>query len=174
MTSRLWFPRSQSRFSQCGPLAIALLLAVFCSGPVVLAQPLRADPAQNAAPRGQPKASGAERSAGGKIDFHAMVEALANRNAEPKLDHKFRPHFGPKYDWSEKGRVWNTVNALIGNAEAAWPELVAHLDDDRYCLTVKTIDAFVYNWSVGEMCREIVGRNLAEAYFRSIPLYELV
>lgn len=170
MASDLWFPLNYPRFSHCGPLAIALLLVVAVSGPVAHAQPLPTDPAQNAAPRGQPEG----RALGGKTDAHAMVEALANHNFQPKLDHEFRPHLGSAYDWSEKGRVWNAVNALIGNAEEAWPELVMHLDDDRYCLTVQTIDGFVYNWSVGEMCREIVGRNLGEACFQSVPLYELV
>lgn len=120
------------------------------------------------------QAGSAEPAGGGKIDAPALVEALANRNPQPTLDHSFYPRLGPRYDWSENGRIWKAVMALIDHAEEAWPALVAHLGDDRYCLTVETLDEFVYNWSVSDMCREIIGSNLSQAYFRAIPLYKLV
>jgi hypothetical protein len=120
------------------------------------------------------QAGGAEPAGGGKIDARALVEALANRNPQPTLDHSYYPRLGPRYDWSENDRIWKAVTALIDHAEEAWPALVAHLGDDRYCLTVETLEGFVYNWSVSDICREIIGRDLSQAYFQAIPLYKLV
>jgi len=103
------------------------------------------------------------------LDARAMVEALANHNQAPKLvGEGHDPIFGTKFDWPENDRVWKAISLLVEHAEDAWPELVRHLDDERYCITLKAWSGFTYNWTVGEMCREIIGRNLAEAYYQDL------
>lgn len=110
------------------------------------------------------------------VDTSTMVEALANHNPPPNLLAIIPdavppcriPLFDAEFDWRENDRVWRAVSVLIEHAEDAWPELVKHLDDERYCITIEVSSSFTYNWNVGDMCREIIGRNLAEAYYRNI------
>jgi hypothetical protein len=147
---------------------VLLLLVIHCGAVAVLGQPpasaeMRSDirkPSQDAG-----------------IDARAMVEALANDNRVPDLMGPVRldPIFDTKYDWSEDRRVWGAIPVLVRNAENAWSELVRHLDDRRYCTTSETMNGFTYNRTVGDICREIVGRNLSEAYYRNmLPESELL
>ena len=127
----------------------------------------------------QPAASEKQESPAMKpSDARAAVEALANRNPAPNLTgpDNSRPIFAEKFDWSEDKRVWDAVPALVRHAEEAWPVLVKHLDDDRYCIALETAESgFTCNWTVGDMCREVVARNLAEAYYQNLrPLTQLV
>jgi hypothetical protein len=108
----------------------------------------------------------------------AAVEALVNRNHVPDLvgDHT-TPIFDDKFDWAENGRVWKAISRLVENenAEVAWTELVAHLDDEHYCITLKNIEGFTCNWTVGDICQDIVGGTLAAAYYRHMrPLKAIV
>ncbi len=106
---------------------------------------------------------------GPKIDSRAMVEALANRNAAPKhVGTRHEPIFDSKFDWRENDRAWTALKIVIQNAEAVWPELVSHLDDDRYCVTCKWFSGFTYDRTVGQACRDVILRNLSCGYFESI------
>lgn len=104
-----------------------------------------------------------------EIDARAMVEALANHNAPPKLvDTRHFPIFDPKFDWQEDNRVWEATELLIRRAEAAWPELVSHLDDKRYCITLRSFSGYTYTWTVGDMCGRIISKNLCKAYYQTL------
>jgi hypothetical protein len=110
-------------------------------------------------------------------DAHSFVEALANRNPPPTYEVPLHslPIYDNKYDWSESNRVWKAIPILIRHAEEAWPELVKHIDDKRYCMTVKMFDDSICNWNVGNFCRDIMGRSLSEAYYRNLrPLTKIV
>lgn len=104
-----------------------------------------------------------------KIDARALVEALANRNPSPKLvGSRHQPIFDPKFDWKEDERVWDASKLLIRHAEAAWPELVRHLGDERYCITLKWWSGHTYTWTVGRMCAHIISENLSAGYYRTL------
>lgn len=103
-------------------------------------------------------------------DTRALVEALANRNAAPAFAGRWHyPAFDERYDWREYQRVWSAIGALLRHAEHAWPDMVNHLDDDRYCITLLETDSdYTYNWTVGDMCRAVIADNLSEAYYRNL------
>jgi hypothetical protein len=106
-----------------------------------------------------------------KDDPKARIESLVNHNSPPKLvaDQGDRiPIFDAKYDWVEYSRVWNAVRELAPHADTLWPELVKHLDDNRYCLTVFTFTESTYNWTIGDVCRELIGATLAKPYDRNL------
>jgi hypothetical protein len=149
-------------------LAILLLLVAHCCAiPVLGQQPASSERHESRIVKPSEKAS---------VDVRALVEALANRNPVPNLvgkDHP-KPIFEKKVDWLEDDRVWMAIPVLVRNAEDAWPEMVKHIDDQRYCITLETTESGItYNWTVGDMCRYIVAGNLAAAYHRNLrPLTE--
>ena len=103
-----------------------------------------------------------------KNDARATIEKLVNRNPVPKLvgtQGEARPIFDVKYDWAEYHRVWDALRELAPNAETLWPELVKHLDDDRYCMTAWTFSENTHNLTVGEVCRQLISDSLSEAYY---------
>jgi hypothetical protein len=111
------------------------------------------------------------------VDPHVIVEALANKNTPPRLidDNYHFPIFDDKYDWTEYNRVWDAIKVVIKNEEEAWPELVSHLEDERYCITYESMSGRNSNRSIGDMCRIIIGRNLSEAYFQKMqPGLEII
>jgi hypothetical protein len=102
----------------------------------------------------------------------AAVEALVGRNPVPGLAglHGCDPIFAKDYDWGEYGRVWMAFQTLIDHAEDAWHEMVGHLDDSRYAITVNSGLScdYAYNWTVGDACFRIVQNTLTEAHFRHL------
>ncbi len=106
-----------------------------------------------------------------------MVEALANRNPAPALagDRLPDPVFAENYDWQEDTRVWIAFHALVDHAEDAWHEMVAHLDDGRYCLVYDTVNVsstkgYAVILTVGEACREIIAGSLTDVYLQHLQL----
>lgn len=122
---------------------------------------------QNSQTSSQDKVSG-ETDQGG-VDIRRMVEALANDNPPPKhVGTRHKPIFAADFDWQQDARVWKAVEDLIPRAEEAWPELLSHLDDQRYCVTYKAFSGFTYDDTVGWMCCEIMLRNLSAGYFEKV------
>lgn len=109
-----------------------------------------------------------------ELDAHAMVEALVNHNPAPKIEKHRSPLFDARYDWAEHKRAWKAIPILVGHAEDVWSELVEHLDDERYCTTVMAFSGVPYDWSVGDVCRMILSRNLSEAYYRNLKPMSLM
>jgi hypothetical protein len=104
-----------------------------------------------------------------EIDTRAMVEALASNNTPPKhVGTRHTPIFDSDFDWGEHDRAWKALKLVIQDAEVAWPELVSHLADDRYCVTYKSFSGFTYDYTVGQACREVILRNLSRGYFETI------
>ena len=112
-----------------------------------------------------------------KNDARATIEKLVNHNPVPRLvgsAGEARPIFDVTYDWAEYHRVWEAVRELAPKAEALWPELVKHLDDDRYCLTAWTFSEYPLNLTVGEMCRKLISDCLSQGYFQHLRPNSLV
>ena len=98
-----------------------------------------------------------------------IVEALANRNHPPKHVGEFHePIFDAKFDWREDERVWDALDLATKHAEEAWPELVKHLNDDRYCVTYESFSEYTYDFTVGRVCRVIILRSLSAGYFSGV------
>src|SRR5688572_19637004 len=103
------------------------------------------------------------------LDTRALVESMANRNRPPKhVGMQHTPIFDATFDWREDARVWKALESVIQRAEEAWPELVNHLDDERYCVTYEAFSGFTYDRTVGEICRTILLRNLSRGYFETV------
>jgi hypothetical protein len=110
------------------------------------------------------------------FDSIATIRSLENRNPHPLVR---VPRGGPDhialfdkdYNWSEYERVRKAIQTLAANAEEAFPELVAHLDDGRYCTTVwfpgSSVD-MEENESVGDVCRMIIANWLSAPYSRDL------
>lgn len=89
-------------------------------------------------------------------DYAAMIEALASRNKKPEIVDG-RPLFLPHFDWEDQTRVLKAFSSLRSDAsEELWEELLKHLDDDRYSLTMEFNESGCgVNYSVGRLCRNL-------------------
>jgi hypothetical protein len=105
-------------------------------------------------------------------DISNMIENLVNHNPEPRLVEKGgSPLFDDNFDWGEQQRIQKSaIPTLIKNAEEAWPDLVKHLDDERYCITAISISDYTHNMTVGYICRKIIAENLAAAYLSNMNI----
>lgn len=112
------------------------------------------------------------------VDAMGLIDALVNHNPAPIMtnpplrfpptEDEGLPLFDKKYDWSEYDRANKAVDSLVAHAEEAWPELLKHFDDKRYCMTYK--GDYGQNYSVGDMCEQIVHDYLVEGYSRHLPV----
>jgi hypothetical protein len=109
------------------------------------------------------------------VDSRALLDALRNQNPAPAFvgGELPSPIFAKNFDWKEDARVWGALRKLIDHAEDAWHEMVAHLGDDRYCLTYNTVDVsstrgYAINWTVGDACREIIDSALTDGYLECL------
>src|SRR5262245_28505688 len=74
----------------------------------------------------------------------AMIEALANKNAPPKI---VQIGDGPEglvavfpldYDWKEQARVEKALLAILADERIeVWDAMMAAADDRRFCLTAR-------------------------------------
>jgi hypothetical protein len=108
------------------------------------------------------------------------VESLVSANARPTIEDSPYPIVPTNFNWMEQERTWSAVNTVSSHSARFWPDLVAHLDDERYCVTVKSlVSDRDYNWSVGDVCSAIIGRTLSQAYYEdiepeSLSLYRVI
>jgi hypothetical protein len=96
--------------------------------------------------------------------WRELVESLATRNPKPEIvvvrkgnvdPRNFVPLFSPDYDWVEYRRVVDVFLQLAkSDSPELWEELVKHIHDDRYALTMQD-DWDVANWSVGKICARL-------------------
>jgi hypothetical protein len=111
-------------------------------------------------------------------DYAKLIDSFANKNPVPKLigeSYEKKAVFARDYDWKENARVIKAIEAVIKNADVAWPALIEHLDDERFCLVYYVSIAtpeYARLESVGSVCREIVLGNITELYDRHLPGYK--
>jgi len=104
---------------------------------------------------------------GESFDAKKVVKSLASKNSAPKLtgdEDERKPIFDERYDWGEQERIQEAIQLLVEHAAEAWPELVNHLDDKRYAITYRVLDS-AYNFSIGEICEQIISDNISQAYY---------
>ena len=73
-----------------------------------------------------------------ELTIKQLIDGLANKNPPPPFSDKGGPPlvtFPRNYDWTEQARVLSVWQQLNDRAEEALPELVAHLDDKKYCVS---------------------------------------
>jgi hypothetical protein len=90
----------------------------------------------------------------------ALVDSLANHNLSPQIvgQNPQQPLFPDNYDWKEQDRVLDVVGDILNRTDSIWPELIDHLQDQRYSLTLNNDDAErVNNSSVGSL--QVYSRN---------------
>jgi hypothetical protein len=96
-----------------------------------------------------------------------MVQSLVNRNAAPTLVRVPGGRmalFSDDYDWTEQARINKVLHVLnMEGREDLWEVLLEHSDDKRYAITVR-YDREASNWSVGEVCTQLVIARLEGAY----------
>jgi hypothetical protein len=107
-----------------------------------------------------------------QFDAKRVIESLANANSPPKLvgGVEQRPVFKNGFDWSEQDRVQKAIKLLVNHAEEAWPDLVNHLDDNRYAITYHfpTFDS-AENYSIGDICEQIISDSISQGYYHQLP-----
>jgi hypothetical protein len=105
-------------------------------------------------------------------DARSVINALENHNPAPGREYNgdgYSPLFCKKYNWDEYRRVSKVIQFLKCHGEEAWPELLQHFDDKRYCITVGVNEYdSSRNCTVGDMCQQIVRDYLTAAYRRHI------
>jgi hypothetical protein len=103
--------------------------------------------------------------------FVKLIDGLENHNPPPIIPvppgrpEACTPIFDKNYDWHEQERVKRTIQRLVEHADDAWPEIIDHLDDKRYCMTYESMEQ-PRNFTVGEICRQIISDTLSWGYMR--------
>src|SRR5262245_7547415 len=152
------FPRSFSQLLVCS----VLFLWFSCS--IAVSQ----EPAA-------PKKPAAKENDKRDLNFDAkkLVESLKNSNSPPKIsrveaDSEAKAEFGKNYDFEEQKRIDTAIQKLARQADLAWPELVKHLDNQQYAITYSIVGS-ADNWSIGEVCEQIISDWISQAYYQHLP-----
>lgn len=105
------------------------------------------------------------------MDGERLVDAIVSQNRPPSIVSKNEePVFPKEFRWADQDRVKLAIQQLVDHAEEAWPVLVQHLDDKRYCITYDAFDV-PRNFSVGDVCVQIVLDYISEGYFSCVPIH---
>lgn len=108
-----------------------------------------------------------------KMTPDELVKALKNPNKPPVIDkeRRNRAEFPVNYDWQAQTRVLNAWKALHDRCEESLAALVAHIEDDDYCVTAESGQSGASkNYSVGDVCVYILRLNVEpyrRPFFRS-------
>lgn len=102
----------------------------------------------------------------GEVDKLATTNSPYVINGKPGRKTATR---GKVFDLDERERVESLVAITIREAEALWPELVDHLSDERHSKVVGIGAGYPRNYSVGDVCQQIIGETLSEPYYKHFP-----
>jgi Na+-transporting methylmalonyl-CoA/oxaloacetate decarboxylase gamma subunit len=92
-----------------------------------------------------------------------LIEQLAAKNPKPREDSRKSPAKRPPKLPPHEPEIWEAVDELHRLGVAAFPQLIAHFDDQRFCCSEDSIAApepKLYHRSVGYVCQEIVRRQV--------------
>jgi hypothetical protein len=102
--------------------------------------------------------------------YRELVRALVSPNSKPTHQNTSEGFvkFPAGYDVKAQNRIEAARKALHDNFEQALPFIIDALEDDRYCMTIDWADGDAYyNYSVGQVCRNIIASQL-EVYRNTI------
>jgi hypothetical protein len=110
-----------------------------------------------------------------KYDPETMIDALANDNSEPEVRrNSWIALFPEGYDWEEEKRARTAFITLARDErEETWEELVQHVDDRRYAVTMANNGGYPMNYTVGGLCRKIAYHRLCAAFEDELPVNSL-
>jgi hypothetical protein len=90
-------------------------------------------------------------------DVSQLINALASENPAPMERRGPDLRFPPGYDRKKQEPVRSAKSKLKSLGPAAFKLLIENWSDERYCLTFSVgINGYMYNATVGKMCRIIV------------------
>lgn len=96
--------------------------------------------------------------------WETVINSLANLNPPPKLvklGFAREPFFTPDYDWKEQQRVRRTFAGLAREENPElWEQLLKHIIDKRYAITMRDNGPNARNYSVGDLCRLIASERI--------------
>ncbi len=100
-----------------------------------------------------------------KSSARNLVEKLVSPNEPPRLSDKGKPQrspppFPPNYDIGAQKGICNAINLLVASGQTDFPDLVAHLDDNRYSLTWNPYGSGCGNYSVSLVCYFILSEQI--------------
>jgi hypothetical protein len=103
-----------------------------------------------------------------------LIDGLVSRNAEPSLvfvDKGVKAVFPEGFDHRDRLRVDGVIDQLVKMGEHAFPQLIQHVDDERYSYTSRWMGESHVNYSVGSVCFRVVRVQveLYCAYTRNDP-----
>ncbi len=110
--------------------------------------------------------------------FEALIDALANRSVRPRIVNlgiEDVPIFDESYNWKEQARVLDAIEEVWKHAgPEMWELLLAHEKDGRYLLTFadEAENGFAFNWTIGDLCREIAYAQLVFPVKRNLEILE--
>lgn len=91
----------------------------------------------------------------------ALIRQLASPNRPPYIDESGHYSLPKTFDRAAQIKVHRAWDELKRQGTSAIPQLIDHLDDERYCTTVASpLSDFWHNRTVGEAAREIVASQL--------------
>jgi hypothetical protein len=106
------------------------------------------------------------------VSICKLIDDMASRNKPPRLvaaGGGTVPLFGDDYDWSEQRRVRTAIEAAMRTkSDDLWWRMRAKGHDDRYVLTA-TRDGVARNFTVGELCGDIVDLRLCLGFTSHLP-----
>lgn len=147
-----------SRYT-CLVLLIALLglaIGILDDG-IVIDRPVAATEAQVRA-KDEQIAGSEEQVAPTDEEIAALVEQLVSPNSAPVVKSVYA-EYPPGYDKVAQKKVHHAFHELRKLSPRSFPFLFDHMDDKRYCLTADAGD-FDRNYTVGELCRDILSSHL--------------
>jgi hypothetical protein len=96
-------------------------------------------------------------------DYGELVRIFVSPNEKPTAQGGAEPSakFPAGYDVKAQERIAAARQKLHDNFERALPFLIDAIDDSRYCMTINWAggDAY-YNYSVGQVCRDVIASQL--------------
>jgi hypothetical protein len=110
-----------------------------------------------------------------KSEINELFDDLVSHNPKPeiKVHGDSRRLIPPEnFSWKENLRVKKNIQIITDHVEELWPELVSHLDDERYSVSVPIAESR-YTFSVGGVCYKIICDTLAEAHFSHMKDYPM-
>jgi hypothetical protein len=87
----------------------------------------------------------------------ALVKTLVSTNPKPTIGESGRRRLPAEFDRAVQKRIVETWDKLLTVDTAGLSTLIAHYDDQEYSTSIASvISEYWHNWTVGEVCREIV------------------
>jgi hypothetical protein len=93
---------------------------------------------------------------------------LRSSNDAPVLSEAKRATFPSNFDWQDYERIETEIRRLLRDVPSTLPQLTEALDDKHYCTTIRGPSGAARNYTVGDVCQEILCHAITEAYYKHL------